>query len=206
MAINSKTDICNMALQHLGNFGSVNNIDNPATDKEKVFSLWYDNTLKTLLKSTMPNFALKRDILAAAVVPVKFGYKNAYPLPNDCLKLLGIDDIDRKLEYRYTVEGGFIYTDDDFPDGMPIRYVAFIQDVNSMSPEFIDTFAIQLAHNAALPITQDINKKQLMAQLLTRAIANLTGVNAQENLPVRRSESRFRAARYSYPSMNRGKK
>lgn len=206
MAINTKVNICNMALQHLGNYGSVNNIDTPSTDKEKVFALWYDIERQTLLKTLMPNFSLKRDVIALAVIPEMFGYKYAFPLPNDCLKLLGIGEIDHKLCSRYTVEGGYIYTNDEYPEGMPIRYIADIADVNKMSPEFKTTFAISLAMNVALPITQDLKKKQLMASLLPAAMQNLTGLNAQENPPVRYSKSRFREARYSNPAWNREKK
>lgn len=206
MAINSKNDICNLSLQHLGNYGSINDIDLPKTDKEKVYSLWYDNERQTLLKTMMPNFALKRDVLAEAVVTIKFGYKHAYPIPADCLKVLGIGDIDKKLDNRVSIEGGYIYTDEEYEDGLEVRYIADIQDVTKMTPEFKATLAITLAAATALPITQDLNKKQLMIQMIPQALANLTAVNAQENLPIRRSESRFRAARWSDPAMNRSKK
>ena len=33
MPITSKVDICNMAISHLGNYGTVSNIDTPVTDK-----------------------------------------------------------------------------------------------------------------------------------------------------------------------------
>lgn len=195
-----------MSVQHLGNYPSVMNIDTPTTDLEKTFALWYDIERQTLLKTAMPNFSLKRSVLAEAVIPMKFGYTKAYPIPNDCLKVLGIGDIEDKNCTRYTIEGGYIYIDGDYPDGLPVRYIADITDVTRMTPEFKTTFAISLGIAVALPVTQSLEKKALLIKLLPQAMANLTGVNAQENMPIRRSTSRFREARWSNPAMNRGKK
>jgi len=206
MAINSKVELCNMALQHLGNYGSVNNIDTPSSDKEKTFALWYDVARQTLLKTLMPNFALARKIVSQSMLPSTFGYKYAYEYPNDCLKLLGVGNIYEKLSNRISVEGNKIYSDEDYADGMEIRYIKDVTDVNTMSSEFKVTFALYLGEKVALPITQDINKKKLLASMLPADMANLSALNAQENPPIRRSESRFRAARSYQPAMNKGKK
>lgn len=210
MAINSKIGICNMALNHLGNYGTIDDIDSPKSDKEKVFALVYDNTRQMLLKTTMPNFALARKVVSQSVLPTAFGYRYAYEYPADCLKLLGVGDIDLKLSNHISVEslGGSlkILSDDDYTDGMEIRYIKDITDVNAMAAEFKDLLALYLAEAVAMTITQDMKKKQLIASLIPQRMGNLSALNAQENPPIRRSESRFRAARYSDPAMNRSKK
>jgi hypothetical protein len=197
MAINSKNDICNMALSHLGNYGTVNDIDTPTNDKETTFALWYDITRQATIKLLMPNFALARKTVAKIVTTPAFGFKIVYEYPNDCLKLLGIGDINEK-DYNYAVEGNRIYTDYEWPDGLPVRYLKDIKDVNTMSPEFKVEFSFELAANVALPITQDPQKAALIIKQLPEKRASLSGLNAQENKPIRVSRSQFKQARYAF--------
>ncbi len=194
MAITSKIDICNMALSSLGNFGTVTNIDTPTDDKELTFKTWYDNSREALLRLTMPNFALKRVKVAQLVAEPIFGYGFGYQYPADCLKLLGIGNIDEKRN-NYSVEGGVIYTDEDFTEGMPIRYVVNEKDVTKFTADFSEVFAWYLASNVCLPITQDSAKKAYLDKLLPLKMSTVGSLNSQENRPIRMSNSRFKAAR-----------
>jgi hypothetical protein len=194
MSISSDVEICNMTLSHLGNYGTVENIETPTTDFEIVFSLWYTTALETFLKMTMPNFSLARKSVAVVdeTVPSPFTY--AFEYPDDCLKVLGIGNIEDKLN-DYTVEADRIYTNIEYADGMPIRYIKKITDVTAMSPEFIIGFSWFLASLVVLPITQDLSKMQLIEKLLPSKMSALSGLNAQENRPIRISRSRFRQSR-----------
>jgi len=158
MAINSKVDLCNMSLGHLGNYGTITDIDTPTEDKEITFALWYDISRQTFLKMTMPNFALDRRVVSRRSTLPPFGtdlgYQYAYEYPNDCLKLLGIGEVMEK-ENNYAVEGRNIWTDELYENGLPIRFIKDITDVTVMSPEFKMTFSVYLASNVALEITQD---------------------------------------------------
>lgn len=205
MAITSKVDICNLALGHLGNYGSVTNIDTPVGSKETTFALWYDTTRQMLLKKMMPNFALARRIIAAATVSVPFGYENVFEYPTDCLKVLGLGDIDMRAEYVFNVEGGYIYTADSWTDGLELRFVRDITDVNSFSPEFKLAFAAELAKNVAMDITQSPEKAVLLEKVLPGRLMELSSLNAQENRPIRVSMSRFKQARTSNVSSNPSK-
>ena len=200
MAINSKSDICNMALGHLGNYGTVDDIDTPTNDKEITFALWYDISRQTFLKMTMPNFALDRRVVSRRIITPPFGtdlgYQYAYEYPNDCLKVLGIGEIMEK-ENNYTVEGRNIWVEDIYENGLPIRFIADITDVTLMSPEFKMAFSVFLASNAAMDITQDASKAQTMLKMLPDKMASLTALNAQENMPIRISRSRFKEARFN---------
>lgn len=200
MAINSKSDICNMALGHLGNYGTVDDIDTPTNDKETTFSLWYDISRQTFLKMTMPNFALARRVVARKVVAPPFGadlgYQYAYEYPNDCLKVLGIGEVMEK-ENNYAIEGRYIWTDELYESGLPIRYIKDFTDVTLMSPEFKMAFSVFLASNVAMDITQDATKANTMMKMLPDKMASLTALNAQENMPIRISHSRFKEARWN---------
>lgn len=203
MAINSKVDLCNMALSHLGNYGTVSDIDSPETDPEITFSIWYDISRQTFLKMTMPNFALSRKTVAqkSGTPPYPFAYH--YEYPSDCLKVLGIGSIEDKKN-DYSVEGRSIYTDVLYEDGMPIRYIGDITDVTIMSPEFKVGFSWYLASHVAADITQDMSKVQFIEQILPEKMSSLAGLNAQENMPIRKSVSKFKQSRVNgFPSSQR---
>lgn len=194
MAITSKVDVCNLSLGHLGNYGTVTNIDVPTNDKERVFKLWYDITRQATLKQMMPNFALARKVVAQMDETPAFGYAYAYEYPNDCLKMLGIDGVSMK-ENNYAVEAGRILTNEDYPDGMPIRYIEDVTDVTRFSPEFKILLSQELGAAVALGITQDVQKAAKITAMLPQLRMAASGMNAQENRPIRISNSRFRAAR-----------
>ena len=208
---NSKVQVCNLAAGSQGLKNSINNIDTPKSDKEIVFSQWYDITRQHVLKFLMPNFALARVILAPLPsVPVAYqsqfpgnspganqgGYGYAYQVPANCLKVLGLGPIDSQ-ETKPTIEGNIIFTNVFYANGPVLRFVADVTDVTQFSSDFIMTFATILGKVTAMVNTQDPSKK---ASLLKDAIAewqNSTAQNAQENKPIRVTRSRFRDARRS---------
>lgn len=196
MTIASKNDICNLTLDILGNADTVTNIDIPSNQKEVVFKLWYDITRQNTLKQMMPNFALDRRIVALTNYVPAFGYAYAYEYPADCLKLLGIGGVSEKTN-DYAVEGGYILTNESYPDGMPIRIIKDVESVVLMSAEFKTQFAWELADVVCASITQNAQKSAMIKQQLPIVRISNSGVNAQENRPIRISNSRARAARIS---------
>jgi hypothetical protein len=201
-AITSKVQICNLALGYLGNKGTVQDIDSPQIDKEIIFAQWYDISRQTLLKLLMPNFALSRKLVAELIITPAFGYDKVFEYPSDCLKVLGFGNIDEKGDFKYTIEGDQLLTNDEWENGLQLRYIKDITTITSMSSEFIMTFALYLATKTCLQITQD---RKLLGSLLTMLPSELSmvsGLNAQENPPIRKSVSRWRAARYADVRMN----
>ena len=218
-AFNSKVQICNLAAGAQGLKNSINNIDTPTSDKEIVFSQWYDITRQHVLKFLMPNFALQRVVLAPLpTVPLAYqsqlggsfgggqgGYGYAYPVPANCLKVLGLGPIDSQ-ETSPTIEGGIIYTNVYYNNGPVLRFIADITDVTQFTPDFIMTFASILGKLTAMVNTQDPSKKASLLKDAMQEWTNSTAQNAQENKPMRRSRSRFREARRTNnPDAGRGK-
>lgn len=196
MSVTSKVNICNMALSHLGNFGTVSNIDTPSNDKEITFSIWYDICRQSLLKMVMPNFAISRNIVAQLSETPPFGYAFYYEYPNNCLKVLGIGNA-RDKQNNYAVEENKIATDADFEDGLELRFIKDVTDVNQFSPEFKVLLSRWLAAHVCLDITQDATKATALWKEMPSHMSSLSGVNAQENMPVRISRSRFKASRFN---------
>ena len=204
MSVNSKVDICNLALSHIGNDATVINIDQPSDPKELVFAAWYELTREAVLREMMPNFALDRIRLSKDSTAPAFGYAHRYIIPKTCLRVLGIGNVeDKKNDYFI---GKYLETDVDNPDGLPVRIVRDIKDISLFTSEFIMGFSYRLAENVVLPLTQDVGKAQWVQAKAAEGMARLTGINAQENLPVRKSESLFRKARYSHFPTNAEKK
>ena len=193
----SKIDICNMSNSQLGNYGSVTDIDTPTTDIEIIYKTWYDNSREALLRLTMPNFSLKRVKVSQLVAEPVFGYSYGYEYPADCLKLLGIGNIEDKAN-DYTVEAGVIYTDEDYTEGMPIRYIENVTDVTRFTSDWAELLSTYLADKVCLPITQDDGRKARIEASLPLKMSTVGSLNSQENRPTRVSKSRFKAARDNY--------
>ena len=197
-AINTAEQICNLANGSLGLKNTINNITTPRTDKEINFAQWYDLIRQYLLITLMPNFALYRLLVSQVTLPAAYvGYYGyAYEYPVRCLKLLGIGAIDAVRDPP-TVESGMILTNNNYTGGAPLRFVDDVTDVTRFTPTFIMAFVFVLAKCTALATTQDPGKKTSMMKDALAEFQNTTAQNAQENKPVRVSNSRFRTARYS---------
>ncbi|MEA2066017.1 MAG: hypothetical protein U9O65_02785 [Thermotogota bacterium] len=194
--VSVKIDICNLALSKLGNYGSVEDIDTPQKPTEKIFRKWYDVAREKALKELMPNFALSRRLIAQDTTATPpFGYDYAYKKPEDCLKVLGIGEIETKKNL-YSVEGRSIVTNEDYTDdGLPIRFIKDITDTTKFSAEFVSALALYLAKQTCMEITQDeVKYKQLYAELLTEK-ANVAALSGQENRPIRINRSKFAQSR-----------
>lgn len=193
-SVNSKAGICNLALSRLGNYGTINNIDIPSTPQEVAFALVYDIIRQDLLTLLMPNFACKRRLIPQMTTFPAFGWSYQYEYPSDCLRVLGIGEVQDK-ENTYSIEGGVIMTNDIYT-GLPLRFVQDIEDISQFSPQFINTLALHLADATAYPITQDKDKAAAASALIGPKLVSTSATNAQENRPVRKSTSRFKMARY----------
>lgn len=209
-ALQSKVDICNIALNDLGIRTSIEDIDIPKKDNEIICARYYDVTRQYVLKRDMPNFALTRLVVSQKTLPPAYinAYGYAFEYPVRCLKLLGVGNIDLTDNTDAdlpTVESGLILTNTAYPDGMPIRIVDDIEDVTMMTADFIFTLAKEIAKRISLPTTQDLGKKKVVTQEAATEQLNAAALNAQENKPIRRSVSRFRQSRSFNVSQNPSK-
>lgn len=197
----TKNDVCNQALSLMGNYGTVSDIDTPTNDKERAFAVWFDTLRQFVLKLLMPNFALSRDIVAKLEEVPKFGYGYYYAYPQNVLKVRGVGIAKEKtndFEIEATPSGiKAIAHDTDYEDGMPIRTIIDILDMNSWSVEARLLLAEYLAAYTCMQITNDAVKAKKLEDGLPAKLSSSSGMNAQENVPIRVSHSRFKASRYN---------
>ncbi len=199
-AVQTKAEVCNLALGKLGQRGTIENIDTPTKPAEKVFAKWYNIVRQLALKEQKPNFALGRRIVALDLTKTPpFGYEFAFEYPQDCLALLGVGEIKNKLN-NTSVENNAIFINDDIgndyeTDGLPIRFIKDESDVSKFSTEFVLVFASMLADKVCYEITEDDTKKQIVQQDMKTEKASASGLNGQENKPIKINNSRFKASR-----------
>lgn len=205
MAINSDTELCNLASGHLGDYGTVENIQVPVKNNELIFAKWYDVSRQTWLKKVMPNFAMTREYVAVDSDTPDLSFTSSYPFPSNCLKVLGIGDVEDKLN-DYTVEGNKIYTNREYNDGLPVRFIKDITDISMWTPEAVIGFSWFLAEQVSMEITQNAQIFEAMAIKAKQEMIFVSGLNAQENRPIRISNSRNRMARQTGWPTNYNKK
>lgn len=179
----TKSEICNLALSRLGDKNNVEDLENPKTQVEKVFAKWYDVTRRSALRRMMPSFARTRKLWALSNYKPDFGYEFAYKYRSDCVKVLGIGDLD-KSENNYTVEGGYVLTNELYEDGLPVRYVEDVKDLGRFTDNFIELFSFMLAYNVAPEITESTSKVQYLESIMPNKIAEMIGIDSQENKPI----------------------
>lgn len=197
--MNTKTEICNLAQSRLGNTSLISDIDDPQTPAEKAYAKWYDICRQDLLKTMMPNFALSRVLCAQLSTTPTFGWSYAYQYPTNCLKALGIGEVAEK-ENNYAIEGRKILSDEDYEDGVELRYIKDETDVSKFSPEFIMLLSWALAYNCCVEITKDYEKLSYIEKVMPSKMSAVSSVNAQENRPIRINQSKFKQARtVDYP-------
>ena len=195
--MNTKSQICVLAGSRLGTNVSVSDIDNPTNAAERVFAKWYDVSRQYVLKILAPNFSLDRALVAKSSVTPVFGAAYCYDKPAGCLRVLGVDEIQEK-ENTSSIEGDYILSDEDYDDGMPIRYVKDITDVTKFSPEFISLLSWQLAYDCCIELTKDPDKLLYIEKVMPSKLSGAGALNSFENRPIRINNSKFRQARTTF--------
>ena len=190
----TKTDICNLALARLGDKRDIENIDNPTNQPEKVFAKWYDISRRAALRTMMPSFARTRKLWAKAEYTPEFGYAFAYKYRQDCLKVLGIGNLNEPIN-DYAVEEGYVLTNQNYENGLPVRYVKDVTDINKFDDAFVELFSLMLAYNVAPELTESRAIVQHLEQIIPIKTAQVIAVDSQENKPIIVKTSRLLAGR-----------
>lgn len=196
MAMLSASAICTNALSICGVNDEALDITTPTKPNERICSRWYDITRQSLLRQVMPSFAIVRKKVALVSTTPSFGFEYAYQYPKDCLRLLGIDEIELKSN-NHNIEGQYILYGENKTDGLPIRYVSDFKDTTVFTPDFTDLLSWQLAANIVLQVAQDKAREQYIMSVLPTKFMVVSSIQSQENPPIRISHSRFMDSKYS---------
>lgn len=196
----SEAGICNIALSYLGEY-EVNNIITPTTPTERTCNLHYDLSRRSAIRESLPNFALTREYFNEDSETPAFGWSYQYVMPNDCLRVLGIGEDITDKDYSYSIEGRKVLVPDEFSEGLPVRFVADVTDLTLYDDTFVRYFAMRLAADMCLDITNDYNKMQIIDKKRVEFLNSYQAINGQENRPVKFNRSRYKESRFAgnYP-------
>ena len=186
--VNSKTEICNLALGMVGDkriqkYGDTDDLN------ARICRDFYDQVRDSLLRSANWGFALTRATLARFSDTPVFGRDYQYVLPADYIKILSLNDLNPSdATDCFTVEMAgdnkdvaVLVTDEDEAN---IRYVFRNDTPATYSALFVEAFASKLASHIAFPITGD---PQLAATLHQKSVMDLQKAiheNVNEHKPV----------------------
>jgi hypothetical protein len=170
----TKADICNIALRLLGEqqIETIDDDSNPA----RVCKAVYPTTLEKLLREHIWSFATKLAVLAELnEIPLDTRYVYAYQLPNDCLRVIALDDpmavfriIERKILCNYSP--------------VTLEYVAKVEDATKFDAMFSNALAYALAQELALSLTHDAKLAEFIGGEAQRRLQFAKTANAQENV------------------------
>lgn len=195
---NSPVEICNLALDYIGT-KSIVSLEERDSISAKLCQRWYDVSRRSLLKDLQASFSIKRAVLAENTNNPVFGYSHSFTLPHDCLKLLSIND--RLDVNNYPVEQNCVLC--DIPQKIFIRYVYDCTDVTSYDDEFKECFALKLASNICLPLTQDFSKQANLENRYRQKYVETSSKYASDNKLVVISKSRFQLSKiFDNPQWN----
>lgn len=193
----SPVDICNKALDLLGQSADIANIETPTTDNEKICARWYYDTLEFLLRRYMWNFAVWETELPRDLQQEYYGYSGAYKLPADYLRLISINGNKALNLIDYKLAGGYVFLTSD-NDSMRLEYIRLIDDVTVYDSGFKQLLTLYLAVNMAFRFTN----KQTVVERLYRMIeieeAKIVSTDGQEQPPQRIQYSKYKRARHGY--------
>lgn len=175
MAIgDSQVGICNSALIAL-QAQPIAALTDPVKSAILLTQQW-DSTRRELLRSHPWRFATVYASLAAGTGTPAFGYANAFPLPQDCLRVFDCPELDRNEEWE--VVGNQIFTDATSP--LSVIYVADVKDVTLFDAGFAAALALDLATNIGLALTGSLDKVQAAQRALSAKAKDAQRISAQE--------------------------
>lgn len=166
----STVDIANLALSHLGEERLVALTDNVAS--ARAVDLIYEDVRDEVLRAHRWNFAVKRAVLTALVTAPAFGWALEYPLPNDCLRVLEVNDSEfgDTITDEYVVEGRSILTD---AESLNLVYIRRVEEVSQFDPIFKQALALKLAAGLAEKLRGSTGKTADLIQQYERITAPL---------------------------------
>lgn len=170
----NRTTIINMALMRVSAQGV--NLAFQDSPVAQVAESAYDRSFEYCLSLYTWSFAMRYLVLARSATSPPFGYRYAYSLPGDCMRVLDVrrhgdaGEVSvcayRHSGPRYSIVGQEIYTD---ADSLALRYVSNDREM-AVSEAFADALAWKIAFEISQYVSQGAAKAQNYFQLFEQAI------------------------------------
>jgi hypothetical protein len=179
----SKTEICNMALAHLGRTKPIANLNTENSAEATACRVFYTAALKEVLRDFNWPFATKEQELSLIEEDPTDEWGFAYQYPSQCVYLRRIfsgmrtDTRDTEVPYKLvrSSTGQYIYT--DMEDAIA-EYTVLHEDPHFYPPDFVMALSFKIAFLVTPAITSGdpFQKRTEMAGLydyeILKAVAN----------------------------------
>ena len=176
----SKVEICNLALGKVG-AERITSLDNPQTENEQICATFYPIVLNKMLEVRDWSFLIRRATLDTPLLdPPDWGYSKAFLLPAFTQRVIDVrnDTFDGyPNNLMWLKEGDKIVTDSD---KVYIRYVTNNIESSSLSAAFIMAFAIELAHQYCIQITENKGLKDALMMEADKALTDAAASDGQQ--------------------------
>ncbi len=172
----SETDICNSALSRLGEANLLSLVDDNSANATYCRQ-FYEDERDFLFRLYPWNFSTKRVTLQREVATPDWEFAFYYKLPNDCVKLLEMQD---EAYTKHKIEGRSIVTD---LETVKIRYSSIIIDTSQFDKSFIMLLSLRLSAILAYPLTKSNTVTQQMWKLYDEYEMDAMSADGQEGTP-----------------------
>jgi len=163
--------ICNGALNQLGATTILSLTED--SKNARLCNSRFTQVRDALFRTHPWNCLQKRIQIAADSTAPAWGFKFAYTLPADCLRLLKILDYDS----NYKVEGRKVLSN---TETMKILYVARVTDPNEYDELLRETLSASLSADIAFAVTSNNTTSQNMYQLYQEKLKDARFVDSTE--------------------------
>ena len=170
----SKVEICNWALQKLGQPAIMSLDDNSANAKRCAQE--YDSALGVVLRSYPWPFALRRAKLVLSTEKPAYEYANYFALPPDVARIISIATEGRPFQ----IEGKFIATN---ASAVFMKYVSSAVNESHLDRYTAEAVALLLASKLAIVITENAQLKDMLNTEYQMVLQSAMNTWAVEDMP-----------------------
>ena len=170
---NSKVEIANLALMHVGD--NVITSFSAGTAAANTINTVYETVRDSVLRDHTWNFAIKQATPSLDATAPIYGFNHRFDMPTDLIRLIELED-----NPRYKIEGRFILTDSN---PINIKYVYKNETVTEYDSMFVQALAVRLAGTIAERLTQSSTLAEELIGLYRLHLKDAKSVDAQVNYP-----------------------
>lgn len=189
MAIQSKVQICNLALLRLGTNPITSFTDGTAA--ANACSLVYDHCRESLLRRHLWNFATDNVELAADATSPAFKYTYRYPLPSDFIRVKEVYN----QGSDFTIDGSSLYTDDPAP--LKLSYIKDVTDSTKFDSMFVESLILMVIIKIGSRVQGDGFNPEMYMNELRSVLLDAKRVDAQDASPGQWDITTFTGSRNS---------
>jgi len=198
----SATEICNLAISHIGSTKRISNIDTEQSTEAALFRVFYSTTLDLVLRDYRWPFASKIEALALISEDPNTEWRYSYSYPTDCVEIRRIlsgvrnDSRDTRSPYKlaHSSAGRIIFSDVDEAE---CEYTLRVTDPQLFPPDFILALSFRLAAYIAPALTAGDPFKlgERAMRMYQMEISKATATSFNEEQPEQLPDSEFIRAR-----------